>query len=84
MFTASSFDVYVASLYFIVQTMTTVGYGDISSNNQGEYVLNIFLKLAGVVLFSLVQSFVLNMIGTINKNQAIIEKKMGSLNRFQH
>lgn len=42
--------------------MTTVGYGDISSHNLTEYVLNVFLKLAGVVLFSLVQSFILKLV----------------------
>jgi len=54
LYSASSTDVYVASLYFIVQTMTTVGYGDILSNNMSEFILNIFLKLAGVILFSFV------------------------------
>ena len=38
--------------------MTTVGYGDISSNNLNEYVMNVLLKLAGVVLFAIVQSFI--------------------------
>lgn len=62
LFSESDFDVYIASLYFIVQTMTTVGYGDISSTNGSEFVFNIVLKLAGVVLFSFVQSFILQLV----------------------
>ena len=48
--------------------MTTVGYGDISSDNLSEFILNIFLKLGGVVLFSFVQSFILHMVEDIKQN----------------
>ena len=34
--TASTLEQYLASLYFIVTTITTVGYGDITSKNPAE------------------------------------------------
>ena len=56
--------------------MTTVGYGDISSGNRPEFILNICLKLAGVVLFSLVQSFIFHMVEDIKQNSQIAENKI--------
>lgn len=83
LFTSSSTDIYVCSLYFIVQTMTTVGYGDLSVNNTSEFMLEILLKLAGVFLFSLVQSFFLHIVEDIKHNMTIHEEKINRLNKLQ-
>lgn len=44
-------DNYVASLYFVVQSMTTVGYGDVSAANTIERATAIVFMLIGVLLF---------------------------------
>jgi hypothetical protein len=46
-----SIDNYVASLYFVVQSMTTVGYGDVSASNTIERGIAIVFMLIGVLLF---------------------------------
>jgi hypothetical protein len=46
-----SIDNYIASLYFVVQSMTTVGYGDVSASNTIERATAIVFMLIGVLLF---------------------------------
>eukprot|EP00756_Hemistasia_phaeocysticola_P056506 Hpha_TRINITY_DN3272_c0_g2::TRINITY_DN3272_c0_g2_i1::g.185990::m.185990/K04956/HCN3; hyperpolarization activated cyclic nucleotide-gated potassium channel 3 len=48
------YDVYTQSLYFIMTTMTSVGYGDISPSFNGTRWYAMFLQLVGVALMMLV------------------------------
>ena len=48
----SSFDLYVAGFYFVTATLTTVGYGDVSSYNMYEQLISIVVLLIGVAVFS--------------------------------
>ena len=43
---------YLVSLYFIVTSFTTVGYGDVSIGNDLEKVFCIFLEMLGVIGFT--------------------------------
>ena len=43
---------YLTSFYFIITTMTTVGYGDISGDNNLERAVSIVIMLVGVISFS--------------------------------
>jgi hypothetical protein len=47
-----NFELYITSLYFIVTTIMTVGYGDIHAVNISEKLLSILLMLIGVVSVS--------------------------------
>jgi hypothetical protein len=52
--TPSTFDlfsVYVNSLYYIIVTLTTCGYGDILPHDQNSRLMAIFLELLGVAMF---------------------------------
>jgi hypothetical protein len=46
-----NFDNYIASLYYVVATVTTVGYGDITPSNTIERVIAMVFMLIGVLLF---------------------------------
>ena len=43
---------YISAFYFIVSTMTTVGYGDFSAGTTNEKVFCILLMVGGVFIFS--------------------------------
>ena len=42
----------LSAFYFTIQTMTTVGYGDLSPKNLAERVLGIIIMLVGVISFT--------------------------------
>ncbi len=48
----SEYQLYTASYYFIVTTIMTVGYGDITAISYSEKILCIILMLIGVISFS--------------------------------
>jgi len=50
----SDFDTYIHAFYFTVQTMTTVGYGDMSIATTYERLFCIVLMVCGVVIFTLI------------------------------
>ena len=52
LFEQSSYDQYIESLYWAVTTITTVGYGDISANNNLEKIYCILVMIIGVLCFS--------------------------------
>ena len=45
---------YMASFYFIIYTMMTVGYGDVHAGNNQERILAIFIELVGATLFGFI------------------------------
>jgi CRP-like cAMP-binding protein len=46
--------VYLRSIYWVVTTTTTVGFGDITPANQAEYVFSLIVMLIGASLFAYV------------------------------
>lgn len=48
------FDLYVTALYYVITTMSTVGYGDISGGTAAERIFCIMLMLTGVLSFNLI------------------------------
>ena len=50
----TNMDMYVMSLYFIVTTTSTVGYGDLSASTTVERIYCIVIMLAGVTAFTFI------------------------------
>ena len=46
------FQQYVFSIYWVFESITTVGYGDYTGNRSIEYIFTIFLEFIGVTFFS--------------------------------
>ena len=64
---ASFQDQYVASLYWTVTTLTTVGYGDIVPINNKERILAIFIMVIGATVFGYVVANISTIIGNFNE-----------------
>ena len=60
----SNFTKYIYSLYWTIVTIMTVGYGDISAQNEYEALFSIFSIIFGSGLYG----FILNSIGVILQN----------------
>ena len=52
-------DIYANAFYFILMTITTVGYGDITGSTTYEYIFSMIVEFIGLTFFSFLT-------GTIN------------------
>ena len=66
------FSKYIASLYFMITTMTTVGYGDIVCISSIERIYHIFLLVLGTLLYT----FLVSKIGNILRDQSHEQTKL--------
>ena len=76
-------ELYTASLYYTVTTITTVGYGDISGNNVLEEVYCTFLMLIGVISFSFANGALASIISNSDAANAKFQEKEIILNKIR-
>ena len=62
----SKLDRYIASIYWCLTTMLTIGYGDIHAVNNAERVFSIVTELIGVGVFGTIMSEITNVISKID------------------
>lgn len=70
---------YLTSLYWVAQTMITVGYGDIGAINIIEQLLAICVMFVGVMFFSLTIGSLTSLISDMDTKNTVYEKKMNAL-----
>lgn len=68
------FDKLVISCYFVLTTLSTVGYGDLIATNNAERIFCIFLMLLGVAVFSYVMGNFTDLITSYDKKLGISDK----------
>lgn len=73
----------MAGLYFIVATITTVGYGDISSKTSLEQGFSIILMIIGVISYSLTISSVSNIMQASDAREQALRSKLDTLARMR-
>lgn len=76
---SSNFERYLASIYWIVQTVITVGYGDMTPSNTLEQAISILAMFMGVIFFSLTIGTLTSLIAEIDTKNIIFEKKLNVL-----
>ena len=68
--------IYITSIYFLIATVTTVGYGDITPSNQGERWFGLILLIVGIIVYSFAVAGISNYIKEIDDKNADYNKKL--------
>ena len=71
--------IYLCSIYFLITTITSVGYGDITGTGINEYIFQIFLLLIGIIAYSWLISSISNYIRDNNKDTIFFDAKVSIL-----
>ena len=74
---------YLTSIYFIIVTITTVGYGDITGITHNELFFQICLLIVGTIGYSFTISYISNMIIKTNEKSKNFEKNMEIINEIK-
>lgn len=73
---------YVASLYWALMTLTTVGYGDIVPANNREDIYSCVAMLIGAVAFAYTVGDIGALIVTLDRQAALVEEKMDAVKEY--
>jgi len=67
---------YITSFYWVVTTLTTVGYGDIKGIHEYEYVYTMMVEFIGIAFFSFIMGSINNVLLIDSADSDIIESKL--------
>ena len=79
----SYLNIYLTSVYFVIVTITTVGYGDITGNSISEIVFQLFLLMVGTIAYSFIISYISNYIVKNNQKSMTFEKNLEILQEIK-
>ena len=76
-------NIYLTSIYFLMTTVTSVGYGDIIGNSFTEFCFQIVILLVGIIAYSWLISSLSNYVKENNKQSEMFDKKLSLLNEIK-
>lgn len=71
--------VYITSFYWVITTLTTVGYGDEKGYTTREYIFQMVIEFLGIALFSFLMGSINTLVVTDQKLQDIIDDRIEDL-----
>jgi hypothetical protein len=75
-------DEYIAGYYWAVMTLTTVGYGDISAQNNYERLFSSFVMIVGAIFYALVLGSVTSAIQELSAGDPELKQRMKTVSKF--
>ena len=75
--------IYLAAVYYIITTVTTVGYGDLIGKNLNEIIFQVIILIAGTCIYSWLISSISNYIKKMNEKNTKYEQKLELLQEIK-
>ena len=72
-------DIYINSFYFMLQTITTVGYGDVNGGTTIELLYSMFVEFVGLTFFSFLTGTISVMFSGDQSFESLINGRMKEL-----
>jgi hypothetical protein len=75
-------DLYAASIYWAVMTLTSIGYGDITATNKTEYLLCAVVMMIGGCIWAFIIGNICAVVGNVDYTTKHYQETMDQLNYF--
>jgi CRP-like cAMP-binding protein len=79
---ATRYQQYIAAVYWAVMTITTVGYGDISAQNEYEMIFSSCIMVGGAIFYAVVLGSVTAAITTLSSSNRPYLQRVRVVDRF--
>ena len=76
------FDQYIASIYWTVTTLSTVGYGDIVPGTSLERIVSIFWMIFSLYFFSFTVSALSTVLNSVDTKESLLSHKLAAIEEF--
>lgn len=76
------FFIYIVSLYWAEQVITTVGYGDLNPGLQIEYFTAVLWMMFGASFYSFLASNISSLVASLDVRAQLLQYKLGTLQRY--
>jgi len=73
---------YLASLYFAIQTMMTVGYGDIRVNGTAQRSFAMLIQISGPLVFGFIVSSISELVDSFDVHSKVLAERMSALKEY--
>ena len=75
-------ELYIQSIYFIITTLTTLGYGDFKGYTPTEYLFQMIVEFLGIGVFSYLMGSINELVGTESTLQDIIDDRVDQTDQW--
>jgi hypothetical protein len=81
---ASALTQYIRALYWVIQTMATVGYGDITPHRDFEYVFSILVMLMGASTYAFIIGNIASLASNLDAARASFFNRIEAISQYLH
>jgi hypothetical protein len=75
---------YIRALYWVIQTMATVGYGDITPHRDFEYVFSILIMLLGASTYAFIIGNIASLASNLDAARASFFNRIEAISQYLH
>jgi voltage-gated potassium channel len=75
---------YIRALYWVIQTMATVGYGDITPHRDFEYVFSILTMLMGASTYAFIIGNIASLASNLDASRASFFNRIEAVSQYLH